>query len=295
MCYEIDFDLILSIHLPCAKQETDKAKYSAGLSLHRIYLICKTNIHFKNLRIMKKLFILAAVALMSLGVNAQENVKFDVHAGINMSSISVNDNGMELWDMEDGDTKMNVGFNVGVGVTFPVNDMFSLKSGLDFTMKGGKIEESYAEDDMSYEDTYTAKAYYLQIPVLASFGFNASDNLRIEANVGPYLAFGVGGKVTNDYYGTYQGEHDSFSEDFDLFGDKGWYVGEDEEPGDAGMKRLDVGLKFGADVIFSERYKVGLSYDLGLTNIMDKKIWSDEGVEGSLKTRNLSISVGYIF
>lgn len=244
---------------------------------------------------MKKLFILAAVALMSLGVNAQENVKFDVHAGINMSSISVNDNGMELWDMEDGDTKMNVGFNVGVGVTFPVNDMFSLKSGLDFTMKGGKIEESYAEDDMSYEDTYTAKAYYLQIPVLASFGFNASDNLRIEANVGPYLAFGVGGKVTNDYYGTYQGEHDSFSEDFDLFGDKGWYVGEDEEPGDAGMKRLDVGLKFGADVIFSERYKVGLSYDLGLTNIMDKKIWSDEGVEGSLKTRNLSISVGYIF
>ncbi len=245
---------------------------------------------------MKKLLLIVAAALMSFSANAQDGVKFDVHAGMNMSSLSTSKETLELMDMDNGDTKMKMGFNMGVGVTFPINDIFAVKSGLDFSMKGGKIEESSQDEDSWYEDIYTTKAYYLQIPVLASFGYDISDKIRIEANVGPYIAFGVGGKLENEYTEKWQGDVESWSEKWDLFGDKGMDWDDEDNPiGDAGIKRLDLGLSLGAGVVLSQRYKIDLKYDLGLTNMMDKKVWSYDGFKGDMKTRNLSISVGYIF
>ena len=36
---------------------------------------------------------------------------------------------------------------------------------------------------------------YLEIPVLASYRYNFSDAAQLQINVGPYFAYGVGGKI----------------------------------------------------------------------------------------------------
>lgn len=55
------------------------------------------------------------------------------------------------------------------------------------------------------------------------------------------------------------------------------------------MKRGDMGLRFGVSADISERYYIGLGYDLGLMNI------AKESEGGKLKNRCFTLSVGYNF
>lgn len=223
-----------------------------------------------------KLFLLTFAVLIGLNMNAQSatsssfgsndgegGLTFGVKAGVNFAGTSGK-------GAEDYDGK--TGFNAGVFMeyTLPMNVYFM--TGLDFSMKGAKFEETDGTE--KYKETYSPM--YLQLPIHAGYRVAITDGINVGVHFGPYLAYGIGGKSKYEYTDSDYPE-DNEKEEEDFFGseDKG------------GFKSFDFGLGFGADVDI-DKFRVGLGYDFGLTNIGRNK-------DFPVKNRNFFINVGYKF
>jgi len=224
---------------------------------------------------MKKLLLLIAlVAGMNLSMKAQSDepkVQFGVRAGLNVSSF-----GGDISKKDKGDMGSSLaGFHIGGIVDINVANNFYIQPGLYVTTKGGKGKESGS--DWEYKET--ARLTYLQIPVLASYRIPLSDNVKWQINAGPYVAFGLAGKLK----WTDIDEGDKETGDYKLFGTE-----KDQEK--SILNRFDAGLSFGTGVSITNFY-VGVSYDLGLANIYNEY----DDIKYSAKNKNFMVSVGYNF
>lgn len=55
------------------------------------------------------------------------------------------------------------------------------------------------------------------------------------------------------------------------------------------MNRFDLGLRFGPEIVFNNKLRAGIAYEIGLTNAV-------KGEENSgIKNSNFMINVGYTF
>ncbi len=177
-------------------------------------------------------------ALVSIVSYSQ--VSWNAKVGMNLSNFT-----------GDADTDMRVGFNVGVGMEYQFDELWSIQPSLMLTQKGAKEKGG----DIKY------KPLYLELPVMAAARFAVADAQNIVVKAGPYLAYGVGGKVKGG----------GMSEDF--FGDnKG--------------KRFDFGLGVGVAYEIS-KFFIDLSGEFGLTKVADGY--------GDPKNLNFSVGVGYKF
>lgn len=234
---------------------------------------------------MKKILVLAVLAVgMMFCANAQETT-WGIRGGLNISNVADKytgnvENGESKSDYET-DFKSRIGFHLGVIVDLGLSESFYIQPGLFFTTRGMKYKDS--SEDEKYEEKYNLN--YLQLPILASYRIALSDNVKWHINAGPYLAYGLGGKVK--WEDSYDGETEKG--DYKAFGTSDEDADEDDYK--AGLKRFDAGLSFGTGISINKVY-FGLTYDLGLTNIADKKEWGDDY---KLKNRNFAISVGYNF
>lgn len=229
---------------------------------------------------MKKILLVAALAVCSLTVSAQRassssssffstekadgGVKFGIRAGLNLSNMSMSEDNVSV------SLDSRASFHVGVVADIPLMQSLYVQTGLFLQDKGFKQEEDGA--------TLTGKPMYLEIPVLASYRYNFSDAAQLQINVGPYFAYGLGGKAK------YEEDGKSAEEDF---------FGSYDEDDTFGCKRFDCGLQFGAGMTFASHYYIGFAYQLGLTNIADLPS-SYEG-DYSVKNKNWMISLGYTF
>ena len=203
------------------------------------------------------LFVLTAIAMVS--VNAQDNLKWGVMAGMNVSKYTFTgfDN--------------RVGFHAGVKAELGLSQEAS-GAYMDFaallTLKGAKIDGGSIA-------TVKFNPYYLEIPVHVGYKYAVNENFALFGSVGPYLAVGLFGKaklkVDGDIADIAELGGNSMSED--IFGDDG-------------LKRFDFGLGLKAGVEFSKKYQVAISYDFGLVEVIK---------EVGMKNRNLMISLGYMF
>lgn len=230
---------------------------------------------------MRKFLLMAALVAVVCGAQAQES-SFGIRASMNLSSLKDKytrtvDEGESKSDYEQ-DFKNLVGFKIGVIYDWGLSEAFYIQPGLYFTMRGGKWDEK--EEDYKWEEKW--KMNYLQIPILASYRIALSDNVKWHFNAGPYVACGLGGKVK--WEESYDGKKEKG--DYKIFGT----ADEDDEDEKGGLKRFDAGLSFGTGVSINKFY-IGLSYDLGLANIADKKEWEDN----KFRNRNFSIGIGYNF
>lgn len=215
---------------------------------------------------MKKFFLIVMLAGWVFGSYAQE-VKFGVKAGMNMTSL-----GSDFKDNFDGfDQKTKIGFNIGAFVDWGITESFYIQPGLYYSNKGVKFE---AKEDSDIK--MKVNLSYLELPILASYRFTLTDNMKLHINTGPYLAYGLGGKIKFEP----KEVADEMGGDLKAF---------DEEEGD--LKRFDFGWSFGAGVNFSAIY-VGVKYDLGFSNIAGDS-YDEEDVK--IHNRNFSVSVGYTF
>lgn len=165
-------------------------------------------------------------------------------------------------DFDDCDAK--VGFNIGVTLDYAITPDIYLLTGLDFTTKGAKLD-----DDLKLNLSY------LQLPIHVGYKLTISDATKIGFHAGPYLAYGVDG--------SWKAKGGSL----DVFGDDAFLK----------MKRFDFGIGGGAFVEF-DKFNIGLSYDLGLTNISDFDNGVIEGIDTSdISTKNVAayLTVGYKF
>ena len=203
------------------------------------------------------LFVLTAIAMVS--VNAQDNLKWGVMAGMNVSKYTFTgfDN--------------RVGFHAGVKAELGLSQEAS-GAYMDFaallTLKGAKIDGGSLA-------SIKFNPYYLEVPVRVGYKYAVNDDFSLFGSVGPYMAVGLFGKaklkVDGDIADIAELGGNSMSED--IFGDDG-------------LKRFDFGLGLKAGVEFSKKYQVAISYDFGLVEVA-----KDLG----MKNRNLMISLGYMF
>ena len=198
---------------------------------------------------MKKFLMTAVLGMFALAGFSQ--VKWDARVGMNFSNMT----------KAEG-TKALPGFNLGVGMDYGFSENWSLQSGLMISSKGYKIKD-YSKD----------RPIYLDIPILAAYKFNISDNTKFVINAGPYLAFGLGGKCK-----------------FDEGGDYKLFKGEDGE--DAEYSRFDLGIQYGISLEIGDHYLVNLTGQNGFISPFDYP----DGYDGDKpKNMTFSIGVGYRF
>lgn len=190
---------------------------------------------------MKKFLMTAVLGMFALAGFSQ--VKWDAKIGMNFSNMTKLD-----------DAKALSGFNLGVGMDYGFSESWSLQSGLMISSKGYKYEG------------FKARPIYLDIPILAAYKFNITDNTKFVINAGPYLAFGLGGKAKAD-----GGESEK------LFG------------GEDGMSRFDLGLQYGVGLELNDCYLINLTGQNGFICPWD----IEKGDKP--KNMNFSIGVGYRF
>lgn len=231
---------------------------------------------------------LVAVALMiGTSAYAQLPVQFGVNAGMNLSNLGGD-------DADDSDAK--IGFQVGFTVEYNITPELFLQSGLSFTTKGAKDETKLSHDEVDAIYYYlegehlpsgieasgkvkeTVNAMYLQLPIRIGYRIPVTDAFKVNINAGPYLAYGIGGKIKDEATITLRAAGETVSstddEKYDSFDD-------------GRLKRFDFGLGFGVGAEFG-KIGVNLGYELGLTNISDAP-------SGDLKNRNAFLTVGYKF
>lgn len=221
--------------------------------------------------------VLITLLTVSIALSAQESpFSFGVKAGFNVSNTSLNED-----DFTDIKTKEpHIGFVLGVTADYDFTKSFGIRSGLEYTVKGVKLKgfTNWIPSGKEYWDERYSLGY-LQLPLLAVYRYNISDDLNVFINVGPYFAYGVGGKVTvrTRYYDL--GDEPDEKKKVDSFGD------------DA-LKRFDWGLIGGIGAELN-RISISFNYEFGLTDPADGRdiIYTD----AEFNNRNASISIGYRF
>jgi len=133
---------------------------------------------------MKKQTLLLALTSIAFALGSQaQSTTFGVRAGVNFQNI----NGKES---TGGDTKykLKTGFNVGVNAEIPVAEDFYLQPGVLFTTKGAKGDK----------DAFVKKwnIPYIEVPINFLYKPELGDG-KLLLGIGPYIAFAVGGKVTD--------------------------------------------------------------------------------------------------
>jgi len=254
------------------------------------------------MKVIKTLAVLLALACVQTSyAQMGEKVSFGVRVGMAQNSFSCSDEREWLGDVSekwDVSSKSSWNYNVGLVVDIPVVKKwnFSIQTGLWFTEKKGSVEGSYAlytdPGKYGFSGSYTTTSIrkhelsvmFLSLPLLMTYHYNFGD-IRAEVNFGPYLEYGIGKGESKYEYGTKTSgtfEGDDVSKDYSPSVTEADFFGED-------ASHFGYGLSFGIGAYWKKIY-LGAKYDLGLNDY-----FKDYDVDYSLKSRMLSICVGYNF
>jgi len=221
---------------------------------------------------MKKHLLLLTAAL-SCGLFSYAQVSFGVKAGFSMAGMSHK----MANEVIKPNTKTLPAFHAGVIADISLSENFSLQPGLFYSAKGTKTDQIVpgpADGPVKLEST--AHLNYLELPVNFLYKHELGPG-KIFAGFGPYLAYGVGGKIKVNYGGDQ-------AQDIDV---KFKNEKRDSVLDVAYVKPFDAGANFIAGYEFKMGLVFSVNYSLGLTNTSP--------YEGETeKNHYLGISVGYL-
>lgn len=184
--------------------------------------------------------------------------------GFNMSNVSAGGN-----RIASNNNSWGTGFDAGVVANINIRDFLTIQPGFFYQSRSSKytLMRGYGAD----QDVEVGKNlhYAFNIPVMAVFHFNISDDVRWNAECGPYISLGLGKS------------------------DKGIHLLPlPEETYNRGYfdkhKRTLWGMKFGTGITIKDHYYVGIHYMAGIGNV-----WKEEGINGHAKA--WTFTVGYDF
>ncbi|MFV0418729.1 MAG: porin family protein [Dysgonomonas sp.] len=205
-----------------------------------------------------RIYLTICMFLPALIVSAQYRpVTFGIKGGVNVSNFAGE-------GIKDSDGK--IGFTAGILVDYNVDELVFVRTGLDLATKGAKHKEAGIE--------YTYNPIYLQLPIHAGYKLPFTNSFSCSLHVGPYLSYGIGGKIKSKVVG---GVSDVKDSDINFFGSKE----------DGGFKKFDFGLGLGIGAEFGN-VLMELGYDLGLANISYIE-------DNKVKNMNAYLTLGYCF
>jgi hypothetical protein len=120
---------------------------------------------------MKRIIILAVGLFIATAANAQDNIRFGIKAGLNVSDIIKGDGNNNF------DTKTKPGFNAGVTLDIPLIAGLAFTPEVLYAQKGYKLTSSVGE--------FTQTTNFIDVPILASFRLGSAFNIV----AGPQVSF----------------------------------------------------------------------------------------------------------
>lgn len=175
------------------------------------------------------IFVSAFMGLFTFtGVQAQDKVaSYGFKGGLNFSNLYT--------DTVD-DNNLLTGFNAGLYAKFPITNSIAIQPEISYTTKGAELVYNNA----FARGTAKFNVNYIEVPVLLVM--NITENFNV--HVGPYAAYMVSGKTTNDSnFGSSESELDT--DDFN---------------------KLDAGLAGGVGIDL-DALNFGVRYNYGLTKL----------------------------
>jgi hypothetical protein len=290
---------------------------------------------------MKKFFFLAIAAISVMSLSAQsfsdyfstekskDKIVYGVRLGLNVNGMknNIHDNDVSKIFSDYPyilDVHKTAGINFGVSVEIPVLKSLWINTGLYYSLTGAKF--SFKQDNSkhvegTYIDDYSAnvRMHNARIPVQASYRYNINNNFQLQVNLGPYFAYGIGGKasIKNDVNGNKEGSLDLTGNPkfkYTVINDEltGEYryafdpedIAQRDEVKILGVENInssksnyvnpfDMGIAFGAGVTYNKKYYAGFNYDGGLVNVNGKRTRAFN--HNSAKNHTFSINLGYNF
>lgn len=126
-----------------------------------------------------------AFALFCMTAVAQNRPTFIIQGGYQGAKVTNED-----------DLKLIHGIRAGVAIdyAFVTSDVYelSLQAGLNYSMKGYQGTFVFPDSPVDVK----VRLHYLDLPILLNNRFKLSDTFNAFVNVGPYVAYGLSGKVT---------------------------------------------------------------------------------------------------
>lgn len=215
--------------------------------------------------VMSALILTASAQQKSVSMVKESGTTIGIHAGANMYNINGKTaNGTEL------DNKLHTGFSGGADVAIPLGGGMYLQPGVDFTQKGSETKGGI-KTTLNYIDIPVSFVYK---PVLGTGNF--------VLGFGPYVGFGVGGKVTSPdgsstkvvYKDSYDGTVPATT---------------------VQLRKSDAGANFMAGYEFANKLSLNLKAQLGLKDINPDL--GDANTTDKTRYRNtgFGLSLGYRF
>lgn len=197
---------------------------------------------------------------------------FGVKAGLNLAKMDRQFNGESLND----NVNWKPGYTVGLTAEFPLVSLLSVETGVSLSAKGFIIKTADKILGISYTYEFNHSPLYLDIPLNLKVSKDLGvANSGVYATFGPYMGIGIAGKTVTT---TTVGETVTTKPKTISWG----------STNDNDLKRLDVGLSFGAGVEISG-IQIGATYGIGLLNI------HPTGENTSITNQLWSITLGYRF
>lgn len=238
------------------------------------------------MKITTYLFFCILILCPLIDISAQSKpVTFGLRAGANFSTSSTTIDDAS-YGLNGKDIK--TGFQLGMTADVRVSETFYFQSGLSYTTKGVVFKDEDSgiggidPNTRRYRDS-KVNLSYLQLPIRGAYKAKLSPDTRLVISAGPYLAYGVGGKMKFDATFSSPGSYLPDNDDLNSFGKKT-------------LKRFDFGLGSGIGLEY-KNYCLNFDYEWGMSNINRDSYDSDIVIlfHREYKNRNASLTLGYKF
>ena len=209
---------------------------------------------------MKKI-VLVLVLCSFTGAMFAQGINWGITAGLNASSINMQDKG-------GYSIGYKAGFQAGVVMDWGITKDFSIIPELDFAQKGTKL----TSDGISTNITLN----YLTLPINAAYKFDLGTDQKLMIFAGPYLGYGL--STSGDIYALNGG--DAYI--YHISGPVAKFGSDDTN-----LKPFDFGVNVGVGYQYTHVF-FKVQYNIGLANM-------SRVVDNSWKNSNLGVTVGYMF
>ncbi len=272
---------------------------------------------------MKKVIILAVAAMSVMSMSAQkiedffskekstEKITYGVRLGLNIMGMKNNIANHDVLAFFDPtqetpyylNTHNKAGITLGVNVDIPILKNLWINTGIYYSTTGMKMKfkQDFTKPHEGYmkEPGVNLTMHNIRIPAQASYRYDVTKDYQIQVNLGPYFAYGLGGKasVKDDSNGSNMGSFnltgnpsnvDIERDEFKILGEgrinpaKGNYI-----------NPFDMGIAFGMGCTYKKHYFAGFNYDGGLVNVNGKRARGFS--HNKLKNHSFTLVVGYNF
>ncbi|MCC3159185.1 PorT family protein [Hymenobacter sp. 15J16-1T3B] len=218
---------------------------------------------------------------------AQAQVTFGPRVGLNLSNVAIDTDDANV----DTDTQARPGAQLGVAVNVPMGK-FALQPALVFSQKGFAAKEKSSGGYISTVES-KVRTNYLEVPLNLVYTSGGDKGFQVLA--GPYVGFGLSGKVSAKGTWSYR---DAFINDSGVVDETHdvKFVNKypTRNPGDhAFFRSLDAGLNVGVGGKINA-FQVQLVYGMGLANIIpDEPVGQDS--DDKVRNRGFQLTAGYFF